>query len=530
MSLPKEPRQKMINMMYLVLTALLALNVSVEVLNAFRTVNNSIEKSNKVIDEKNKMTYDAFEHELADGKTAALAKIWAPPAQNVQKLSAALTGYLDSMKEKLINESNPKEKDKDGKREYTYGNLDAATRIMDKQGEGKILYGKLKKFRLDLLAALDPANYPTVSDSVKKDLLRQRDVFAQHLPLDTHVPSTEAGNTTTTTDSAELWTVRYFHMTPTVAALTILSKFQSDVKNSESQVVDYLHKQIGEVKVVFDKFDAIVSPSATYLMPGDELEIKAGIGAFSTAAKPTVTINGTNYPVNEEGVADFKTKVSSTGVIRVNVEYTKPDGSKAVIPKDVKYTVGQPSGASVFLEKMNVLYVKEDNPMTISGGSVGREKVHVSFTNGEITHTEGDSWVAVPTTPGEGYIVVNANGKETKFKMRVKYLPNPTGFVGPKTGGAMSAAEFKAMGGVIARLDNSEFQSPFKVVGYKVAALGGPISAYREAANEGNRWTGAAETLIKSCGPGSNVFFDQVRVQGKDGRIRELPPMVFNLK
>src|SRR5579872_1920128 len=113
MSLPKEPRQKMINMMYLVLTALLALNVSVEVLNAFKTVIHSIEKSNAVIDEKNKLTYDAFTHELADGKTAALARIWAPPAQQVQKLSTDLTSYLDSMKEKLINESNPKV-DKEG--------------------------------------------------------------------------------------------------------------------------------------------------------------------------------------------------------------------------------------------------------------------------------------------------------------------------------------------------------------------------------------------------------------------------------
>ena len=95
-------------------------------------------------------------------------------------------------------------------------------------------------------------------------------------------------------------------MTPTVAALTILSKFESDVKNSESQVVDYLHKQIGEVKVKFDQFDAIVSPSATYVMPGDDLSISAGIGAFSAAAKPTITINGTEYPVNEQGVGNSR--------------------------------------------------------------------------------------------------------------------------------------------------------------------------------------------------------------------------------
>ena len=110
----------------------------------------------------------------------------------------------------------------------------------------------------------------------------------KRLPIDTRIPESETGEATTK-DSAENWTIRYFHMTPTVAALTILSKFESDVKNSESQVADYLHKQIGEVKIKFDKQEAIVSPSATYVLPGDELEIKAGIGAFSSAAKPTIT-------------------------------------------------------------------------------------------------------------------------------------------------------------------------------------------------------------------------------------------------
>src|SRR5579872_1479332 len=135
MSIPKEPRQKMINMMYLVLTALLALNVSVEVLNAFKTVNRSIEKSNGIITEKNQLTYDAFTHEVSDPQTAAKAKVWQPSAAQVQKLSADLTTYLDQLKKRLIDESSPKV-DKEGKQTYTEGNLDAATRIMDKDGEG----------------------------------------------------------------------------------------------------------------------------------------------------------------------------------------------------------------------------------------------------------------------------------------------------------------------------------------------------------------------------------------------------------
>jgi gliding motility-associated protein GldM len=519
----------MINMMYLVLTALLALNVSVEVLNAFKTVNHSIEKSNAVVADKNNITYAAFTREQSDPQTANLAKIWAPPAMQAKKYSSDLTTYIDGLKENLINESSP-QTNKEGKREFSDGNLDAATRLFDTKGEGKVLYNKLIDYRKQLLDLLDPSHYgPEVSDKIKQELAATKAEFTKRLPLDTRIPESESG-TTSTGDSAKDWTIRYFHMTPTIAALTILSKFQSDVKNSESQVIDYLHKQIGEVKVVFDKFEAQVGANATYLMPGDELDVTAGIGAFSAAAKPNIYINGSLQPLNADGVAEYKTKVSSTGAVNVKIEYTKPDGSIATVEKPLKYTVGQPSGASVFLEKMNVLYVKEDNPVKISGGSVGREKVHVSFTNGEITNTGGDDYNVVPTTPGEGKIVVNAAGKIYEFPMRVKYLPNPTGFVGTHMGGSIPSAEFKANAGLIAKLENSEFQSAFKVVSYKLAALGGGISQYQEATNEGNRWTGQAAAIVARATPGTNIFFDQIHVIGKDGRTRELPPMVFSLK
>jgi hypothetical protein len=114
-------------------------------------------------------------------------------------------------------------------------------------------------------------------------------------------------------------------------------------------------------------------------------------------------------------VADFKTKAEGSGehTVMVHIQYAKPDGSMVTEDKPVKYTVGVPSGASIFLEKMNVVYVAEDNPVTISGGSVGAEKVHVSFTNGDITKVSGDEYNVVPKTPGEGKIIIDANGKQT---------------------------------------------------------------------------------------------------------------------
>jgi len=532
MSLPKEPRQKMINMMYLVLTALLALNVSAEILNAFKTVNNSIGTSNKVVTDKNNITYAAFDKALNDAQTKANAEIWAPKANQIKSVSSAMYVTIDGMKHLLIQESQP-DFDKDGKLiKYNDANLDAATRVFDKDGKGKILYDSLKQYKQQMLSVLNPDQFKD-NKVLFEEVTRARADFEKQLPLDLRVPDSQTG-AAKSNDSVKDWVTNYFHMTPTIAAITILSKFQNDVKNSEAQMVDYCYKQIGSVKVVYNQFEAFAGTNATYLMPGDELEIQAGIGAFSAAAKPDITINGARQSLNADGVADFKTKVEGTGehTVTVNIAYTKPDGTTATIPKVIKYTVGMPSGASIFLEKMNVVYIGVANPMTISGGSVGAEKVHITFASpgASITKTTGDHYEARATTPGMAKIIVNAAGKNFEFPIRVKNLPLPAGFIGSKKGGSISAAEFKAIGGLIARLEDSDFEAPFKVVSYKIGAIGGAISGYAQADNNGNRWNGNADALVKRASPGTQIFFDEIRVVGPDGKQREITPMVFSLK
>ncbi len=137
--------------------------------------------------------------------------------------------------------------------------------------------------------------------------------------------------------------------------------------------------------------------------------------------------------------------------------------------------------------------------MTISGGSVGAEKVHITFASpgASITKTTGDHYEARATTPGMAKIIVNAAGKNFEFPIRVKNLPLPAGFIGAKKGGSISSAEFKAIGGLIARLEDSDFEAPFKVVSYKIGAIGGGISGYSQADNNGNRWSGNAASLVQ---------------------------------
>src|SRR5579872_5515105 len=189
MSIPKEPRQKMINMMYLVLTALLALNVSVEVLNAFKTVNTSLENSNNVVSQKNNLTYTAFQKNLEDPSTKALAEIWSKPAFQVQSYAAAFSTYLEALKTQLQKESGLKTQD--GKAIYNEGDLDAATRMFDQGGHGKKLYDSLDNFKKYLLSELDPNNpayaNANLSDLTKQEMITTRAEFAKRLPIDLRI-------------------------------------------------------------------------------------------------------------------------------------------------------------------------------------------------------------------------------------------------------------------------------------------------------------------------------------------------------
>lgn len=217
MALPKEPRQKMINLMYLVLTALLALNVSSEILNAFKVVDVSLQNSSANLSAASSTLYKSLTDKLSDPKTADKAKIWEPKAEQAKKLSDDMTTYLDGLKVQLKKGSDLTMVD--NKESFKEDNLDAATHLFDTQGEGKKLEAKLLEYRKAMLA-IDP------EISTK---------FEKTLPIDLAPPKSQDGST-------KDFTTSYFHMTPTVAALTLLSKFQNNVKNAENQVVTFCHK------------------------------------------------------------------------------------------------------------------------------------------------------------------------------------------------------------------------------------------------------------------------------------------------
>ena len=498
----------MINMMYLVLTALLALNVSSEIINAFKVVDNSLNQSNRVLTQSTESVYSSFDELLKDPKTAEKASTWKPRLDQARALSHKVSAEIDQYKTDLM-----KEAEYDPTSENTKGedDLDAATRLFDTKGAGQKLYQSLAGYKKSILA-IDP--------DIAADL-------GAKLPLNLSIPKSASGNIRTG-DSVKDWTNSHFHMTPTVAALTMLSKFQNDVKNTENQVATYCLNRVGSVKIVLDKFKPLIGTSSTYLMPGEEMIVTAGLGAFNSAVKPTVTIDGRSIAVDNEGVAVSKFNVGGSGSRKLNVtvNFIDPNtGETRSESKSIEYTVGSPSGVAVSADKMNVLYIGVENPMTITAGA-GAEKVSASFTGGSLTKVSGSKFVANPSAgaTGEQTVTVLVEGKPAgKVLFRVKNLPNPAAYVGNLKVGMVSASSFKNMGGVIAKLEDSEFDAPFEVIGYQIGAQSPDIPFYTPIANTGARWTGNAQDLVEKLKPGALVVITNIQVKGPDGKIRTLP-------
>src|ERR1051326_5043622 len=148
MSLPREPRQKMINMMYLVLTALLALNVSSEILNAFKTVNNSLETTNKTVNESTEKIIESLRDKLNKPETAEKAKIWLPKADSVINFAKKVNDYIQGLKDDILTKAGG---EPGTNKRYKDDNLDIATRMMVEKGEGKKLLKMLGDFKTNVL-------------------------------------------------------------------------------------------------------------------------------------------------------------------------------------------------------------------------------------------------------------------------------------------------------------------------------------------------------------------------------------------
>jgi gliding motility-associated protein GldM len=248
-----------------------------------------------------------------------------------------------------------------------------------------------------------------------------------------------------------------------------------------------------------------------------------------------ISIGGVNVQTNAEGVAEWKTTATAIGTrtIPVNIVYTDQDGNQKTISKTISYTVGQ-ANASIALDRMNVLYVGVDNPVSIAASGGGDDKVQASIVGGggSLTKVGPGKYIArVNNVTDDCKITVSVDGKIAGASMfRVRTIPDPVATVGSFASGEnINAGAFKSQAGVGAYIKDFPFDLKYTVTGFTLVGdtEDGDLV---EAASTGNTWSSQARALISRLKPGATVTIDNIRAMGPDGRSRKLPSLVYYIK
>lgn len=514
MSLPKEPRQLMINLMYLVLTALLALNVSNEILHAFKVINQSISESNGSIEGKNKELFDQI---AENAKQPGHEKVipYMQRAELVKKEADDMYNYLEGWKERIIQESGGKDHEGNIARE---DNIDATTLLLVDKGGGDTLKRRILALRSFLIGKLDPVDTAAI---------------AKQIPLKIENPKKSDNN-----PQAD-WKVSYFHNMPTMAAITLFSKFQNDVRNSESQIIKQLFEEAHSKDFKFDAIKAIAVPRTSYVLAGQKVEADIMLAAYNKTVQPSVTANTGKVNPAKEGVASWEGVASGVGLQTIKGTVSLNMGDRIEKQEyEFKYMVGS-TGASIQLDKMNVFYIGVPNPITVSAAGYSLEDISVNIPNAKV---EPDA------AAGKGHYIVNVSQEGEvnaaidaktstgmkpvgSMKVRVKMIPDPIGEVGGKSGGGMPANIFRAQLGIAAVLKNFDFDARFKVVSFSFSMQPKRGEYVGPFAVNGSRFDGSSdvEKVRVKCKPGDRVFMEDIKAKGPDGRIRTLIPITLLL-
>ncbi len=514
MSIPKEPRQIMINLMYLVLTAMLALNVSSEILHAFQTINQSITESNKSIEDKNAKTYKALDDQEAQTGQEARVKPFNDKAKQVKVAATDMIKYLDDWKNKIIDESGGREEDGEIKRK---DNIDASTMLLVERKGGDEIKKKLTDLRALMLGVVNPD---------------MKDQMASNLPI--KVAEVQKTDNNPQAD----WSVAYFYNMPTMAVITLLSKFQNDIRNSEAAVVNQLAKEAGDVQVKFDEIQAIAVPKNSYVLAGQKVEASIMLAAYNKAVNPTVTSSSGRVVKVENGLASWETNASGVGQQKVHGTVTLDMGGR-IEKRDYEfnYVVGS-EGASMQLDKMNVFYIGVPNPVTVSAAGYSLEDVSLNIPDATITAGEAKGkFVITVSKPGKiiaGIVAKTQNGTKQvgSQEIRVKRIPDPVARVGAQSNGAMYSNIFKAQLGVLAALDNFDFDARFVVTSFDFSVVPKRGEAIGPFSVKGAKFDGNSQVVeaIKRLKPGDKVYIEEIKARGPDGTTRNLNTVGLSLR
>ena len=511
-----SPRQKMINLMYVVLMAMLALNISTEVLNGFSVVEESLNRTTGNSSKENDAIFGELDQMMR--KNPQKVKQWFMMASTVREMSDSLYNYAQALKVAIVREADGEKGDPlniEGK-----DNIEAASYIMlnPANGQGHKLYEAINSYRARILQFVtDP---------------RQKKIIASN--LSTEVPRHSMGKN---------WEEYMFENMPVAAAVTLLSKLQSDVRYAEGEVLHTLVANVGLKDIRVNKLQAFVVPSQTRLYPGETMTAQMFMGAVDSTQQPQVFVNGQLIKGNQITVkagAPGKHTLSGyilikdlTGnVLRRNFsqdywvtggpqpkEYISPQGMQKVPPFD--------GMATIAADLMNVLYAGFDNPITISIPNTSQHDVQATMSGGSLVARGGGHFIARPSAVGQPVTIsVSAKGRKIgEYQFRVRKLPDPSPYIAMGAdrfkSGALSKAALMSAPGIQAAIDDGLLDIPFSVTSFRVVFFDNMGNAVPLASN-GASFSPQQKEQFRQLSRNKRFYITNVVVHGPDGTTRTL--------
>lgn len=535
----ETPRQKMIGMMYLVLTALLAMNVSKDILNAFVTINESLVKTNANFDAKNNITTNAFS--LAMLNDERKTKPFATAATAIRTKAKALDKFIIELKSELFEHVEKVEKATADTiqlaRVGSKDNYDIPTHFLigdnPEKANGKAieLKEKIDNFRKDVLGLIKATvKKPGAAANFESGLgLKTERVYSLFEEMEVS------------------WENDLFYHVPLAAVIAHLSRIQNEIKNCEGDAINLLFSEISAADFKFDTLAAKVVAPTSYVLTGNEYTANLFVAAFSTTQNPQVWLgevdsvtNSIKGPIDStsvevtKGIGRYIVKAGAEGLQKYSglIRVKSPDNTYKSYPFKSEYMVARPA-ASVSPDKMNVFYIGVDNPVTITAAGVAPSDLSPTMSGGSLTKASGAGQYIVRVKGGNEATVsvgakINGNNQNMgSFKFRVKRVPDPVAFfAGRKGDDKISRAELKVTPGVLAKLENFDFDLKFDVKSFDISmSVGGSIAI---ASSSSNRITPEQLNLLNNAKPGSKVYIENVKAMGPDGTMRKIPGV--NLK
>jgi gliding motility-associated protein GldM len=512
-----SPRQKMINLMYLIFIAMLALNMSKEVLSAFGLMNERLTESNEATSDRNTSFMANLEQKATDQPEKYVSL--KSKADQIDALAAKFDKYLEDLKGNMV------------------AKLDDPTdyEIMDKGDyldEHFFKGAKLKPGGEEFLAQM--AGF---KNGVSEILANEKGMETVVKDVQEKFSTDDVTNRDRIKDS---WLNYHYKGFPLVASLTKLTSLQADIKTTQSEVLSTMLQGTLSSEVSMTNYTTLMETSKSAYFNGEQFDGEIVLGRTDSSTRPSrveLTLDGRKLVQDKDFTLEggkVKLKVGSGGVGEHKIQgnlYFAQDGEELAVPVKSSFaTVAKPNAATISADKMNVVYRGVKNPMTISFAGIADNNVNASAEG--LSRAGGSKYIMDATRIQGREVTINVTGKidglnvSDRATFRIKDLPKPTGTVRGEDGAIQMQRNALEISTIGAKFDDFDFELPLNVTGFKFKVPGQPTIDVN-----GNKLDSRAKAALLKAKRGTDVqIFDiEAKAGGVSVILKKVSPIIIEL-